>query len=150
MIPFSNKTQTGFGFLSPSSVSQIPIQMSSDQRSPQGNHGEDDIETPAIETTSLLSPKCEEQTLKQKITALAQHRCLYWSLFSLGWTMGSVGPLLYRIQQSYGVSGDSAISLPCNPINFPFFQVELSDISLIFVSTYVVCKLKRLFIQTFE
>ena len=121
--------------------------MSSDQEFPQEYHGEGDIETPATEATSLLSPKCEVQTLKQQITALAQHRCLYGSLFSLGWTMGSVGPLLYQIQQSYGVS-DPLISFPSNPINF--FQVGLSDISLIFVSTYVVCKLKRLFIQTLE
>jgi hypothetical protein len=87
--------------------------MASDQEFPReiGN----DIEA-ATETTGLLSPKCERQTLKQEITALAQHRSLCWSLFSLGWTMGSVGPLLYWIQKFYGVSDYPFISFSRKPI----------------------------------
>ncbi|KIM36794.1 hypothetical protein M413DRAFT_77791 [Hebeloma cylindrosporum] len=86
--------------------------MSSD---PEDSPG--DLETTAPETTDLPPAKRERQTLKEEITAMTQHRSLCWSLFSLGWAMGSIGPLLYRIQQFYGVG--------------------LSELSFIFVSTYV-------------
>ena len=53
--------------------------MSSDQEFPRENG--DDIETTTTETTSLFSFKREQRILKQKITALAQHRsrCFLWA-----------------------------------------------------------------------
>lgn len=41
---------------------------------------------------------------KEAYTARAQFLALCWSLFLIGWTDGSTGPLLPRIQKFYDVS----------------------------------------------
>jgi hypothetical protein len=43
-------------------------------------------------------------TRKEALTARAQFLALCWSLFLIGWTDGSTGPLLLRIQEFYDVS----------------------------------------------
>ena len=43
-------------------------------------------------------------TKKEERVARAQFFALCWALFVVGWTDGSIGPLLPRIQVSYDVS----------------------------------------------
>ncbi|KIM36781.1 hypothetical protein M413DRAFT_20429 [Hebeloma cylindrosporum] len=57
---------------------------------------EDNETTPLVQSDKLLSKKQER---KARIQFLA----LCWSLFVLGWTDGTVGPLLPRIQEFYDV-----------------------------------------------
>ena len=52
--------------------------------------------TPLVQSDRLLSKKQER---KARIQFLA----LCWSLFVLGWTDGTIGPLLPRIQKVYDV-----------------------------------------------
>ena len=58
-----------------------------------------------INDTKLLSQQhCSEPTLKEQRVARAQFLALCWALFIAGWTDGSTGPLLPRIQIFYDVS----------------------------------------------
>jgi hypothetical protein len=65
-----------------------------------------------------LIPRNEKgPTKKETRVARAQFLALCWALFVIGWTDGSIGPLLPRIQVSYNVS---------QPIPLPlFFQPSL-------------------------
>jgi hypothetical protein len=52
-----------------------------------------------------LIPRDEKgPTKKEERVARAQFLALCWALFVVGWTDGSTGPLLPRIQTFYGVS----------------------------------------------
>ena len=53
--------------------------------------------TPLVQSDKLLSKKQERK-------ARVQFLALCWSLFVLGWTDGTIGPLLPRIQKVYDVS----------------------------------------------
>lgn len=57
---------------------------------------QDNERTPLVQSDKLLSKKQERK-------ASIQFLALCWSLFVLGWTDGTVGPLLPRIQQVYDV-----------------------------------------------
>jgi len=70
----------------------------------------DDYEQARVQTLSELDPLiCRVQhdveipTKKEARTARAQFLALCWSLFLIGWTDGSTGPLLPRIQIFYHV-----------------------------------------------
>jgi len=70
----------------------------------------DDYEQARVQTQSELDPLiCRVQhdvgfpTRKEARTARAQFLALCWSLFLIGWTDGSTGPLLPRIQTFYHV-----------------------------------------------
>jgi hypothetical protein len=66
-------------------------------------NGRGEAEIDDTETTPLIQfdkPLSKKQERRARIQFLA----LCWSLFVLGWTDGSVGPLLPRIQQVYDVS----------------------------------------------
>ena len=66
-------------------------------------NGSGDAEIEDTETTPLVQSK-KPLSKTQERKARIQFLALCWSLFVLGWTDGSVGPLLPRIQQFYDVS----------------------------------------------
>ena len=65
-------------------------------------------EDPLIQHKEKVDPfiHCEEEgpTKKEARTARAQFLALCWALFVIGWSDGSRGPLLPRIQKFYDVS----------------------------------------------
>lgn len=64
-----------------------------------GTHSELDLFIPMqLEPDQVKIP-----TRKEALTARAQFLALCWSLFVIGWTDGSTGPLLLRIQEYYEV-----------------------------------------------
>lgn len=66
-------------------------------------NGSDETEVEYTETTPLVQPS-KPLSNTQERKARIQFLALCWSLFVLGWTDGTVGPLLPRIQQFYDVS----------------------------------------------
>jgi len=83
----------------------------------------DDFEQARVQTLSELAPlicpvqqDVEIPTRKEARTARAQFLALCWSLFLIGWTDGSIGPLLPRIQKFYHVSYFPIPWTVCQPL----------------------------------
>ena len=53
---------------------------------------------------SLIQRDKKVQSTKEEHVARAQFLALCWTLFVVGWTDGSTGPLLPKIQNFYDVS----------------------------------------------
>ena len=71
---------------------------------------------PRSELDPLLQRDEKGPTKREARMARAQFLALCWALFVIGWTDGSTGPLLPRIQNVYGVSW---------PFLFTFFFFNL-------------------------
>ena len=63
-----------------------------------------ELEDAQSEPDPLIQHNAKVPTTKEARTARAQFLALCWSLFMIGWTDGSTGPLLPRIQKFYDVS----------------------------------------------
>jgi hypothetical protein len=79
-----------------------------------------DVESTASEqcVQSKLEPliRCDENvpTKKETCVARAQFLALCWALFVIGWTDGSTGPLLPRIQKFYDVGWPIPLTVSFN------------------------------------
>ncbi|KAF7324534.1 MFS general substrate transporter [Mycena kentingensis (nom. inval.)] len=77
---------------------------------PQGSVVEKDAEAAVYGEQPSLPVSSPPQTKAQRRTELVQVSTIAWILFLVGWNDGSTGPLLLRIQESYGV-GYTILSL---------------------------------------
>ena len=77
-------------------------------------------------------------TVKEERVARAQFLALCWALFVVGWTDGSTGALLPRIQIFYDVSFNLAFLSILTVLTYPTLQVGFGTVSWVFILQCIV------------